>query len=150
VLTGTSYRPVIVPFATAANTKARAINDAGVVVGTYTSQDCAIGCAFVATPTTTPPAICSQTVGMTYGSGTLTLNFTLRTTVATTWKSWLFVQGIPYQLWSLPLAPINPPASVSVPVTLGPVGSVILASILSTPTHGTICVDYATINTGGS
>lgn len=146
---GGSYRPVIVPFATAANTKARAINDLGQVVGTYTSSDCPVGCAFLATPAPTLTAMCQQTVGMTYANGTLDMRFTLRTSVATTWRSYLVSQGIPYLLWTLPLPAINPQTTVSVPVQLPPIGSVLLASVLSTPTHGSICVDMTTLNTGG-
>jgi probable HAF family extracellular repeat protein len=148
VLSGQSYRPVIVPFATATNTKARSLNDLGQVVGTYTSQDCPVGCAFLATPNPSGTPMCQQTVGMTYEGGTLNMHFTLRTSLATTWRSFLVIQGVPYQLWSLPLSIINPAASVSVPVQLPPLGNMLLASMLSTPTHGTICVDFTTINTG--
>jgi uncharacterized membrane protein len=148
VFSGQSYRPVIVPFATAANTKARGINDLGQVVGTYTSTDCPVGCAFLATPSPSAPFLCQQTEGLAYANGTLTLSFSLRTTVATTWRSFLVVGGIPYQLWSLPLPVINPTASVAYPIALPPLGSVLLASFLSTPTHGTICVDYSTLDTG--
>jgi probable HAF family extracellular repeat protein len=146
VLNGGSYRSVIVPFATAVNTKPRSINDLGQVVGTYTSSDCPIGCAFLATPAPALPALCQQTVAMTYTNGTLDLRFTLKTSVATTWRSYLVAQGVPYLLWSLPLAPINPQTSVSVPVQLPPLGTVLLASVLSTPTQGSVCVDFSSLN----
>lgn len=149
VLNGSSYRPVIVPFATAANTKPRAINDLGQVVGTYTSSDCAVGCAFLATPAPAAIPLCQQTVGMTYANGTLDMRFTLRTSTATTWRSYLIAQGVPYLLWSVNLPIINPQTTVSVPAQVPPLGSVALVSLLSTPTHGTVCVDLSSLNLAG-
>lgn len=148
VQSGGGYRPVIVPFANAANTKARAISDVGVIVGTYTSPECQAGCSFIATPSPTTPAMCDQTIGLRYNGGVLDNLFTLKTTVATTWTSWLIVQNTPYRLWSLPLPVIQPSASVTVPIQLPPIGPVVLASFLSTPTQGTICADFTTLDTG--
>ena len=68
--------------------------------------------------------------------------------MATTWTTWLVVQNTPYRLWSLPLPAIQPAASVAVPVTLPPSGTVVLASFWSTPAHGTICVDFTSLDTG--
>lgn len=149
VSTAGRFRSVQVSFANAANTRPRAINDGGVVVGTYTAPDCLVGCSFIATPSTTVLPSCEQTIGMTYGNGTLTTNFTLFTNQPTTWTVWLVYANVPYRLWSLPLGVIRPAASVSVPIQLAPAGNVVLASYLSTPASGTICVDYTTLNTGG-
>lgn len=149
VMTTGRFRPVLASFAGAANTKPRAINDVGVIVGTYTSPECAVGCSFIATPAPAATPLCDQTIGMTYAAGTLNTNFTLRTSAATTWTSWLVVQNVPYKLWSLPLGAINPAQSVSVPIQLPPVGSVLLASYFATPANGTICADFTTLNTGG-
>jgi probable HAF family extracellular repeat protein len=143
------YRPVIATFANAANTRARAINDVGQIVGTYTSPECTIGCSFVATPSPSVLPTCDQTVGMTYTNGTLNTSFTLNTGVATTWTTWLVYAGVPYRLWSLPLGVIRPAQTVLVPIQLAPAGTVVLASYLSTPANGTICVDFATLNLGG-
>jgi probable HAF family extracellular repeat protein len=149
VMTAGRFRPVLVPFTNAVNTKARSINDLGAIVGTYTSPDCQVGCGFIATPTASVLPSCDQTVGMTYSNGTLTTNFTLATTVVTSWTTWLVYQNVPYRLWSLPLGIIKPAQSVSTSMPLAPAGTAILASYLSTPANGTMCVDFATINLGG-
>ena len=150
VTTAGKFRPVIVPFTNAANTRARAINDLGQVIGTYTATgECSVGCSFIATVSPSVLPTCDQTVGMTYTNGTLNTSFTLNTGVATTWTSWLVYAGVPYRLWSLPLGVIRPAQTVMVPIQLAPTGTAILASYLSTPTNGTICADFATLNLGG-
>jgi probable HAF family extracellular repeat protein len=140
------YRPVITPFANSANVKPRAINENGAVVGTYTAPDCTTGCSFLALPNGSTP-ICNQTVGMSYSTGTLNMAFTIGTTTSTTWTSYLIISGVAYRLWQLPIAAIQPAASVSVPLSLAPSGAVVLGSFLSTPSQGTICVDFALTNT---
>ena len=147
-LTAGKFRPVAVSFANAANTKPRAINDQGTIIGTYTAPDCTVGCSFVATPAPAAMPSCDQTVGMTYNAGTLTTNFTLLTNQPTTWTVWLVYQNVPYRLWALPLNTLKPAQTVSVPIQLAP-GSMVLASYLSTPANGTICADFAALNAGG-
>lgn len=142
------FRPVLASFANAANTKPRAINDLGVIVGTYTAPDCVVGCSFIATPAPAATPSCDQTIGMTYSNGTLTTNYTLLTNVSTTWTVWLVYQNVPYRLWSVPLGIVKPAQSVTVPIQLPP-GNSLLASYLSTPANGTICADFTTLNPGG-
>jgi probable HAF family extracellular repeat protein len=149
VMTAGRFRPVLVSFANAANSRARAINDAGAIVGTYTAPDCVNGCSFLATPSPATLPSCEQTVGMTYSGNTLNTNFTLYTNVVTTWTAWLVYQNVPYRLWSLPLGIIKPAQTVSVPIQLPAAGTAVLASYLSTPANATICADYATLNLGG-
>jgi len=144
------FRPVIATFANSANTRPRAINDGGQIVGTYTSPECAVGCSFLATPSPAVLPTCDQTIGMTYANGTLNTSFTLNTGVVTTWTTWLVYAGVPYRLWSLPLGVIRPAQTVAVPIQLAPAGTAVLASYLSTPTNGTICADFTTLNMGGS
>jgi hypothetical protein len=137
---------VIATFPNASNVKPRTINDNGVIIGTYTSPECSVGCSFVAVPTG-GPSICSQTVGMTYANPTLTMNFTIATTAPTTWTTYLVVQNVAYRLWQLPLQVVQPSTPVSVPLTIGPNGTLLLASFLSTPAHGTMCADLFYQNT---
>lgn len=150
VLTGGSYRPITASFAGAINTKPRALNDLGVVVGTYSSPDCPVACSFIATPNPSMLPQCNQTMNMTYANSTLTMNFTLTTTTPTTWTTWLGVQNQWYRLWTLSLPALLPFGSTSVPLSLAPSGNVTLISTLSTPALGTVCVDIASKNTGGS
>jgi probable HAF family extracellular repeat protein len=150
VLNGARYRPVIVPFSGAANTKPRGINELGAIVGSYTAPDCPIGCSFLATPAPAATPTCDASTAMTYVNGVLTTDFTIRTNVFTSWTTWLVLDGLPFRLWALPVAPVNPQASVSVPIPVGPsLKNALLASFISTPTHGTICVDFATLTVGG-
>lgn len=149
VMTTGSFRPVIVSLPGAANTKPRAINNNGVIVGTYTAPDCGFGCSFIATPAPALAPLCAQTIGMTYDGSTLSTNYTIRTSTATNWTTWLLIGSSAYRLWSLPVGVINPAQSISVPIQLPPVGNVLLASYFSTSTNGTVCVDYTTLNTGG-
>ena len=149
VATAGKFRPVLVTFANAANTRARAINDLGQIVGTYTAPDCVVGCSFVATPSPAVLPTCDQALGLSYANGTLNTSFTLHTGVTTTWTSWLVYAGVPYRLWSLPLAVIRPAQTVTVPIQLAPAGTAILASYLSTPANGTICADFTSLNLGG-
>jgi probable HAF family extracellular repeat protein len=139
------YRPIIVPFPGASATRARAINDAGAIVGSYTAPDCPSSCSFIATPSATVPPMCEQTLSLSYANGAITSKFTLRTSVATTWTPWLILSGFPYRLWSSLLPVVEPAASVSVPITTSPPGSAVLVSFLSRGEYGTICVDYASL-----
>lgn len=147
MLTGASYRPIIATLPGATNTKPKAINDLGVIVGTYTSFDCPAGCGFIATPAPVLP-LCNQTISTAYANNTLTTNFTLTTSVSTVWTSYLLVGTTWYRLWTVMLPPLVPSWSVSVPVSLAPSGNVVLFSTLSTTTQGTVCADFVTRNTG--
>jgi probable HAF family extracellular repeat protein len=149
VMTGNRFRPVIATFANAANTRARAINDFGQIIGTYTSPECSVGCSFIATPTPSVLPSCDQTLAMSYTNGTLNTSFTLSTGVTTTWTTWLVYGGVPYRLWALPLGVVRPAQTVSVPIQLAPIGTAVLASYLSTSANGTICADFASIPLAG-
>ena len=139
------YRPVIVPFAGTTSTRARGLNDAGAIVGTYTGPDCLTGCSFLATPSASVPPICEQTLTLTYANGVLTNKFTLRTSLATTWTPWLILGGIPFRLWSSAIPAVEPASTVTVPITTPQPNSAVLVSFLSSATNGTLCVDYGVL-----
>ena len=132
----------------ATTTGALDINDNGHIVGTYYSSDCPRGCGFRAQTQSGLPR-CSQNFSASYAPGTLNLQYTLGTTVPTTWQTWIGVGGIPYRLWSVPLGSMPVTGPFTVPVPLAPVGKIWALSGLSVPGAGMICADYATIDTGG-
>lgn len=142
-----SFRSFSVPFAGATATQARAINDNGQVVGTYTSPDCPRFCGFIATPNPTAMPTCTQSVALNYANNALTMNFTVGTSSAMTWTTYVFINGVPYPLWSAPLPAIHPAVPASYTLPLAPVGRVIALSTLGTATGGILCADYAVINT---
>lgn len=148
VLSQGKYRPVIVPFNKATDTEARAINNAGAIVGSYLAPDCVTGCSFLATPAPSAAPICNQSIGMTYSGGILTAQFTVRTSVPTAWTVWVVVGNTPFQLWSLQIPAIEPANSASVPISLPPSGNVLLASFIGNAANGTMCVDFTSLNTG--
>ena len=143
-----SFRSFTVPFTGTTATLARAINDNGQVVGSYqASGECVRGCGFIATPNPAALPACTQSVSLGYANNTLSMNFTLGAPTATTWSVYLFVNNIPYPMWTAAIPPLNPAIATSIPVSLPPVGRVVALTTLSTPTQGVICADYAVINT---
>jgi hypothetical protein len=145
---GWSFRALTVGLPGAANGKPRAINDAGEVVGTYTSTDCPGGCGFVARPIAASTSLCDQTAAMTYQNGALNLAFTVRTSVQTTWNAWLFVPIGTYRLWTVTAPALVTPTAINIPISpFPPVGTAYLLSMLSTTTGGIVCADIASVNT---
>lgn len=147
-LKGYSFRSYDIPGAVIAT--ANGINDVGQVVGAYGSVDCPNGCGYIGTPTTLVAPQCDQTISMTYTPGTpgtLKVNYSIKTSVSATATTTLLVQGTTYTLWSLNLSPINPAATFSVPLSVGPVGNVIASSTISS-SAGILCADYSSVNTG--
>lgn len=146
---GMSFRPLSVPFAGASNTKPRAINDLGEIIGTYTSAECPVVCGFIARPIPGGIPACNQSMQLTYEGGILHVAFTVATTVPTNWTTWLFLQNVPYRLWSVSLPVLQPGASGDLPIApIPPSGNVLALSILSTPSGRNLCADYSTVNTG--
>jgi probable HAF family extracellular repeat protein len=142
-----SFRSFTVPFPGATATLARAINDSNQVVGSYQSPDCPRGCGFIATPNPTALPACTQSVALGYSGNTLTFNFTIGTAAPTTWSTYLFVNNIPYTLWSSPLPVVNPALPATFQLPLPPVGRVVALTTLSTAVGGILCADYAVLNT---
>jgi uncharacterized membrane protein len=144
VVKGYSFRSYDIPGAVVAT--ANGINDLGQVVGGYGSVDCPAGCGYIGTPITAAAAPCDQSLSMTYTGGTLKVNYSIKTSVATTATTSLLVQGTSYQLWSLSLPPVTPMATLSVPISIGPVGNIIALSTISNAA-GILCADYSSVNT---
>jgi probable HAF family extracellular repeat protein len=143
----TSFRGFTVGLPGVTASMPKAINSNGQIVGAYYSSDCPTGCGFLATPNPAGTPTCSQAVSMTYANGQLALKFNLTAAVPTTWTTYLFVRNVPYKLWSSSL-PVVTGGVATVPVTLSPQGTVHLLSMLSTAAGGTVCADYASLNTG--
>lgn len=145
---GRTFQPIKANLAGAANTKPRAINDAGVIVGTYTSPECPVLCGFLARPNPAGTPVCSQSTALSYQAGTLNFSFNVRTTIPTTWTAWLILQNVPFRAWSVAVPVLSTPASGVVPIGLPPSGIVTMVSIFSTPADGNLCVEYSVVNTG--
>jgi probable HAF family extracellular repeat protein len=146
---GRTFEPIKVTFAGATNTKPRALNDAGDIVGTYTAPDCPNLCGFVAKRVPGGTPLCSQSTALNYQDGTLSFTYNVATRVATTWTGWLFVQNVPFRLWTLSLPAVSPAVSGAAPIgAIPPSGVVTLVSLFSTPADGNLCVEYSVINTG--
>ena len=93
------------------------------------------------------PASCSMALELSYAGGNLSLNFSITSTVPTTWVVRLAVQGgvIPLLSVGLPaVADFLPSFSFPFPA-LGTVGVI---TALTTPTEGVLCFDLETVNTG--
>ena len=141
------FRSFDVPGAT--TTGPQDINDGGQIVGTYYSADCPRGCGFLARPQSGLPR-CTQNFSLGYSPGSLNLQYTLGTTVPTTWHTWVVVGGTWYRLWSLPLGTVPLTGPFTVPVPLAPAGRVLALSALSIAGTGMICADYSVVDTGGT
>jgi uncharacterized membrane protein len=143
------FRSLEVDFPGATFTSAASMEQSGRIVGVYTGADCFTGCGFLATPQPTVPPQCDQSFTMTYGGGTLTLAFTIRSASPSTWS---VVLGLPtgaVPAWTVSLPALSVPGSVSVPIANVPnIGIVTGASLLSTSTAGVVCADVATVDTG--
>ncbi len=147
LLTGNRFRAFDVDFPGVSATNPRALNDAGQVVGTYSTAQCPNACAFVATPRTDVLPPCDQTLALQYSGGTLRMGFSLRTSMPFTWSVSLFALNTHFPLWSVAIPTVSPAASFEVPFAFPQVGSVFGLSILK-DAGGAVCSDFATVNTG--
>jgi hypothetical protein len=146
VVTGGSYRSI--NYDGALSTVVADINDSGLVVGKYTGPDCPGGCGFVGSPRPGVP-LCDQQFTLGYVGGTLTLNFNnLKSSVATSWSTYLFAQSTLLPLWTLNLPAISPAVSFGIPLSGVPsLGTIFGISLMSTPASGIVCADFASVNT---
>lgn len=147
VVNGNRLRSFDVPGAT--NTVATGINDLRQIVGIYFSAQCATGCGFLAQPNGGVPR-CSQTFNLSYSPNTLTMNFNVTTSQATTWDTYLISQGTTLRLWSIPLGAVTSGPFSVVLNGVVPQGKVIGMSGLSIPGTGLICADYHQVNTSAT
>ena len=95
------------------------------------------------------PPYCGLTDTLSYTSGTLTMNFTVENSYATTWNAWLIYQNAtPVPLFSVSQAITPSPTPYPKTATLGTEGNVGVLSTLTTPTNGITCSSWAQIQTG--
>jgi hypothetical protein len=91
---------------------------------------------------------CTLADTLSYTSGTLSMNFTVENSYATTWNAWLIYQNTMVPLFSVP-QPITPsPTPYPKTAALGSEGNVGVLSTLTTPTNGITCSSWAQIQTG--
>ena len=150
VVSGTSWRAFDVDLPGVVESQPQALNDSGQVVGNYSSAECPQGCAFLATPRTDVLPSCDQALSLQYSAGTLKMKFTgLRTSAPLTWAGALLALNTRVPLWSAPLPAVSPALSFDLSFAFPAVGPVLAWSTLSRASGDVICVDFATVNTGG-
>jgi hypothetical protein len=87
-------------------------------------------------------------LGLSYASGTLNINATLRTVTPATWNLFFVMQNLAMALISTPTGVIDPARQFSIPVPGFPhVGTIGFLSTLTT-NDGIVCSDWETVNTG--
>lgn len=86
----------------------------------------------------------------TFASGTLTLNFTLRTPSPVVWNTWLSLGARVIPLWTgVSLPAIDPPFQAPLPVPGFPsVGTIGFLSTFATAQAGIVCSEWRTVDTG--
>lgn len=97
-----------------------------------------------------PPPPCTLKDSLTYDSSTstLTMNFTVGNTSATTWNVWLTDENTLTQLFSVAQPITNPAVSVTKTTTLSPSGTTGVLTTLTTTAKGIICSNFSTVSTG--
>jgi hypothetical protein len=97
-----------------------------------------------------PPPPCTLNDAVTYNAATstLTMDFTLGSSYAATWHTWLNYQGTMKELFSVSQPITYPPVTVIKTVTQAKEGVVSVISTLSTPTKGIACSSYVKVATG--
>jgi hypothetical protein len=100
------------------------------------------------TCTQPPPPPCTLKDAASYSAGTLTMNFTVGNTSATTWNVWLTYENTLTQLFSVSQPITNPPVVISKTATLSPSGIAGVLTTLTTSAKGIICSNYTQVNTG--
>jgi hypothetical protein len=96
-----------------------------------------------------PVPYCKLADTLSYASGTLTMNFTIDNSYATTWSAWLTYQNTMVPLFSVTQPITASPAHIPKTTTLSsPEGNVGVLSTLTTPKNGIVCSSWAQIQTG--
>jgi len=96
---------------------------------------------------TLPPS-CSLTDTLSYASGTLTMNFTVENSYATTWNIWLIDQNTMQLLYQKPQPITDTPTPITQTTALSPEGKVGILSTLTAPTAGITCSSWVQFQTG--
>jgi hypothetical protein len=107
-----------------------------------------VSCLLGKCPITPPPPSCTLKDTLSYASGTLTMNFTVENTYATTWNIWLTDQNTMKLLYSASQPITDSPTSITKTTALSPEGAVGVLSTLTTPAKGITCSSWAQIETG--
>jgi len=98
---------------------------------------------------TLPP--CTDTVMPSYNSGTLNLAFSLGSSTAATFSTWLVHASGVFSLWSASVPAISPIVSFNLPFAGFPhIGNVGFLTVLSAPTWSGACYDWQVVDTGGA
>jgi hypothetical protein len=98
-----------------------------------------------------PPPSCTLTDTLTYDAttSTLTMNFTVGNTYATTWNAWLTYDSTVVKVFPATAQPItNPPVTIVKTASLPKKGEVGVLSTLSTTSKGIVCSSFAKLATG--
>jgi hypothetical protein len=99
-------------------------------------------------PTCKQVPYCKLADALSYASGTLTMNFTIDNSYATTWNIWLTDQNTMKLLYSKPQPITDSPMAVPMTTPLTPEGTVGVLSTLTTPAKGITCSSWVQIETG--
>jgi uncharacterized repeat protein (TIGR03803 family) len=94
--------------------------------------------------------LCQDDLSVFYAPGRLQLGFTLHSWAPGTWSVWAFSSAGAVKLWSVPLPRIVPPAysfGIGFPID-APVGPLGILTTLTTPTLGSMCLDWKVVDTG--
>lgn len=97
-----------------------------------------------------PPPSCTLTDAASYDAttSTLTMNFTVGNTYATTWRTWLNYQGTMKELFGAAQPITVPPVAITKTATLAKEGEVAIYSTLTTASKGIVCSNLVKVATG--
>jgi hypothetical protein len=98
--------------------------------------------------TQTPPCTLKDSLNYNSSTNTLTMNFTVGNTSATTWNVWLTEENTLTQMFSVAQPITNPPVVIPKTTSLSPSGIAGVLTTLTTPAKGIICSNFSSINTG--
>jgi|SRR5580658_3810856 hypothetical protein len=94
------------------------------------------------------PSVCSLKDTLSYASGTLTMDFSVENTYATTWNIWLTDQNTITLVYSASQPITTSPTAITKTASLSPEGKVGVLSTLTTPTKGIACSSWVQVETG--
>ncbi len=93
-------------------------------------------------------ATCRDALTLGYSGGTLTIGFTLETSVPAIWSTWITSGSNSANLWSIAIPAVSPAASFTIPFTGVPPGGVLgVLTTISRPS-GALCSDFQQVDTG--
>ncbi len=97
----------------------------------------------------TPPTdSCTDDVAVSYGGGTLSMNFTVGSTSAGTWNVYLVYNNTLLPIISYPLPAIDPPIAIPIAFPFPSIGGIGVLTTIALPGDGILCSDWETVDTG--